>query len=54
MVREFGRELSKLFNELQLLRKKLPIDKIVLNDTKLTDQTSNANPFNDYFFQNWQ
>ena len=47
MVREFGRELSKLFSE--LLRKKLAIDKVVLNDTELTDQTSIANTFNDYF-----
>ena len=48
MVREFGREVSKLFNEL-LREKKLAIDKVVLNDTELTDQTSIANTFNDYF-----
>lgn len=29
--------------------KKLAIDKVVLNDTELTDQTSIANTFNDYF-----
>ena len=30
-------------------QKKKAIDKIVLNDTELTDQTSIANTFNDYF-----
>ena len=47
MVRESGRKLSKLFNQLQ--RKNWPSIFFFFNHTELTDQTSIANAFNDYF-----
>ena len=49
MVREFGRELFHNQIIQWTAQLKLAINKIVLNDTELTDQTSIANAFNDYF-----